>query len=412
MTSVPLGIDAYNRMYAQEPVIEVRNRFFERTPANQVDGVDLLSRPVTAYLETIGSAPLRRLHTQPGSFDGDLFAFMGDSLYRYNGVDAPALIASGLNDSSTPSFAVMKGQIALVEFEYLFVNDGLNLYYYEGETYATGVLTGTVADTDTIAINSTYYEWTSGSVNAGTPDGSLANPFLVALGGDNTTALANMLAALNFTGTSGTTYSTTLGGANADVFATASDATTLSVRARTRGTSGNAITTAETGAALAWGGATLSGGGVNALSQVTTPDDVAISSIAPLATHVVAVQANSGRFYWIEPGQTVIDPLNFATAEQSPDNVVEVIAVGDQIWFLGQDSIEPWYASGSDPAFVPSQGRVFADGMFPGTAVEIDNFVILVGNDNIVYKVGGGIEQISNHGIEEKIRIARKALGI
>ena len=71
-------------------------------------------------------------------------------------------------------------------------------------------LTGTVSAGENITIASVRYQWTAGSVDAGTPSGTTANPWLVALGGTTEESLENLWNAINATGTPGTTYSTAL----------------------------------------------------------------------------------------------------------------------------------------------------------------------------------------------------------
>jgi hypothetical protein len=353
----------------------------------------------------MGAGPITKLFTQPGAFGGDLFVVSGRSLYRYDG-ETVTLIGSGLQEGVTQEMAVMSG----IGYQILFIADGLNLYYYEGTSFATGELeaTGAIADGDVIVINGTYYAWESGSVNTGTPDGTVGSPFLVALGGSNTDALQNMFDAINFTGTSGTTYSATLGGPNTSVVATSVDSSELQIRARLAGSDGNAITTTETGSNTQWNnGGTLTGGGLEGLGQVVTPDNTEIVSVASLGGLIIAVESNSNRFFWILPGETTINPLHFASAEQSPDEIVNAVVVGDRVWFLGEDTIESWYASGDpDIAFLPDQGLVFAQGAIPGTVVKVNEFAALVGTDGVVYSVGGGIQRISDHAIENQIRLA------
>ena len=129
-------------------------------------------------------------------------------------------------------------------------------------------------------------------------------------------------------------------------------------------------------------------------------------SLAPLRTQILAVVANSQKFYWIEPGFVTIDPLNFASAESEPDKIVGAIGLEDTVWFVGHSSTEVWYATGQvDPAFAPIQGRVYSRGVTSGTQVRVGDSVILVGEDGIVYKIGSSVERMSTHGIAERIRI-------
>lgn len=52
-------------------------------------------------------------------------------------------------------------------------------------------------------------------------------------------------------------------------------------------------------------------------------------------------------FYWLEPSESIIDPLNFATAERSSDNLIGAEVISDEIWFLGTDSVEVWAPTGN-----------------------------------------------------------------
>ena len=408
MTNVPLGRGAYKRDYGRNPEVRMLNRLFEENPANRVEGTSLLARPGTSFLAGFGNGPIRALATEPGAFGGDLFIISGTALFRYDGTTATA-ISGAVAAPGNPSMTVVVG----AEYEHLFIADGTTLQYYEGVSKARGTLTttGGIADLDEIKIDTVYYRWTAGSVDAGSPAGTLADPYLVALGTTDTTALSNMRKAINATGAAGTDYSSSITNPHTTVEGDHSDATTLDVRARTSRAGGNSIaTTVETGASLSWGGATLSGGGSHILSGVPTPKSVGIVSVATTASYVMAAVSQSQRFYWINPGKTVIDALNFATAETLPDQIISLLAVGDQVWMLGQSSMEIWYATGNITApFLRVQGRTFNRGAIEGTAVVVKDQVIVVGSDGIVYAAGSGLQRISNNGIEERIRVALKA---
>lgn len=409
MPQVPLGKEAYKRAYAGEPEIHLLNRFFEKDPTNLVEGATLLARPGTTGVKRFGSGPIRGFYTLPGAFGGDLFVVSGEELYRYSASGTVTAITGAILGEGDPSFAIMSG----AGYTYLFIADGLLLQYYPGGTHAQGTLTvgGTppAINSQVIEIGGTYFAW-SATVNAGTPDGTVGNPFLALLGADDAESLANMGALLQFSGERGVTYSSTVGGPNPLVTLSAVTATTLEIAARSEYTAGNSISTTVTGSDLSWGGLTLSGGGTHALSGVEVPDGQGVVSLAEMASHVILVIANSQRFYWITPGSTTVDPLNFAEAESEPDEIVNAISVADQVWFLGLSSTEAWYATGQlDPAFAPNPGRAFARGVLDGTAVQVKDTVILVGQDGIVWQVGANAQRISTHGIEERIRLARAA---
>ena len=130
---------------------------------------------------------------------------------------------------------------------------------------ATGVLTltpGAIAD-DVVQVGNLYYKFAA-DPTAGTPTGAVGSPFLVDVGVDDEASLANLLAAVNASGTPGTTYSEEIVAENPLVEATASDATTVDFEARTAGFAGNAIATTVTVAGgddgLDFAASTLTGG--------------------------------------------------------------------------------------------------------------------------------------------------------
>lgn len=413
MTGIPLGLGAYNRTYAQEPQIELLNRFFEKNPTNQVENNALLARPGSKVLVSAGSGQVRVMDHQPGVFGGDLFFVVNDTLFRYDGVSAPFAIGGSIAGSGQPSITFVAG----AGYEHLFIADGTLLQYYDGISAASGTLTvsgGNIIATDTVTVDAAFYEFTAGSVDAGSPDGTVGNPYLINLGASDTDALSNLKNALNITGVAGADYSTaTQINVNVDGFS--SDDTTLVVKARVRGAGGNAIPIAETGANIAWGAATLANGGNEALNGVATPDDVGMVSLTNLAGFVICVVSQSQRFYWIRPGATIIDAFDFATAESEPDEIISAKRIGDSLWLFGQSSTEVWYAVGStDPTasqFAPQSGLAFSQGVLEGTVVQIRTQVMLVAEDGIVYKVVGGVGRLSNNGIEERIRLAQTVLG-
>ncbi len=411
MTTVPLGQGAFNRTYAQEPEIELLNRFLEGAETNQIEQSILLARPGNTFLVGAGNGPIRKIAHQPGVFNGDLFFVSDDTLFRYDGTTVTTILGT-VATPGNPSITFVAGP----GYEHLFIADGTLLQYYAGTTSATGTLTvsgGNILATDVVLIDLAHYEWTAGSVDAGAPDGSLANPYLVALGASDTDALLNLLNALNLTGVAGTDYSTATQ-INVNVEGTSSDATTLVVTARVAGTGGNSlVTTVISGANIAWGGATLSGGGVDSLLGVVTPDDVGMVALTTLASFVLTVVSNSQRFYWIQPGAVVIDALDFAEAESEPDEIIDAVRIGDSVYMTGQSSTEVWYkntaidVTASD--FVPQSGLAFSQGAIEGSVVPIRTQAYLVAEDGIVYQIVGGPRRVSTNGIEERIRLARAA---
>jgi hypothetical protein len=404
---IPLGRSAWLRTVAEEANLRLLNRYFETDPTNQVDQVALLARPPLRRMLYVGEGPIRGYYSQPGAFDDASFTVSGNELWRVDTDGTKVRVGGGIWGTG------LRGTVSMAATEeLLFVADGRILWVYTADGYAQGVLAGTAADTDTIRIGSIYYRWTAGSVEAGTPEGSSGNPWLVALGGTNAEALDNMRKAIDGDGTPSVTYSFGLE-PHPDVQAVTSTATSLTVQAIEAGTGGNAIvTTVISGAGLAWDAATLEDGGVPTFRQVPVPDDVGIISVGYIGGFVICVVAQgfgfNGRFYWIEPGFTTIDPLNFATAERAPDPVWNVLVVGDQFWLPGSGTNEVWYPTGDEAIpFLRVQGRLFDQGTWEGTAIVIRDTTIMTDPNGAVWRNdGAGPRRISTPAIEERIRAA------
>lgn len=148
---------------------------------------------------------------------------------------------------------------------------------------ATGTLTltpGAIAD-DKVQIDGVYYQFAADPTSDGSADGSSGHPWQVDVGSDDEGSLANLLAAINASGTAGTTYSTALT-IHPTVTATASDATTLSAAAKVKGSAANSISTTvvvvSSDDGLAWGATTLEDG----VGAVDLPSGLAMKMVALL----------------------------------------------------------------------------------------------------------------------------------
>lgn len=413
----PVKVDFFSGDYSRTaiadggPIIQ-RNRYFELNPQLSSDGVSLLARPALRYLTTVGEGPIRGLYTEEGLFQGNLFVASYDALFRLKPDLTQSQLYTGLNNPEG-GIVNMTGTAPIGDVpEFLFFADGRNLFIYIADGYATGTLSGAPSDTDQVRIDLTYYQFTAGSVDAGAPAGTLANPWLVAMGSGTPEALSNFAAAVSANGTSGTQYSTALT-ANPSVKVIGTSNSQVTVQANIPGLTGNSIITTETGGALAWTqGGTLAGGGAEQVRVVQMPEDVGAFDVATINSFVIVLPtqegAFKGRFYWIEPGETTVDPLNFATAERSPDEVLGVEVVGDTFYLPGPGSTEVWYVS-QDPnnRMQRLQGVVFDRGTWEGTATAIHGALMVCGADGAVFKITGGAPQrVSTPGIAQEIREA------
>lgn len=427
MTSVPLGKGAYERKYAGAPIIELLNRWLEANPANLREGTAVLARPGTVQIEPAfdqgtfgGYGAMRGNYTLSGLFSDSLFVVSGSNLYRVNLDMTVTPIVGTIAGTGFPEVAWQAGG----GYQRLWISDGVLLQYYSGLSAANGTLTLTGAvtpGTDVFEVDGTYYGF--GTSFSGSDDGSSSHPFII-----NPTSIGSVLDPLNqavlaitSTGTPGVDYSTTLTGPNADVTAAnnsgVTPATSMLIDALVSGTGGNSITFTVTGgtALTASGTGTLANGGIHVLQGCTMPGGVTPGSLTQVSSYVMVAQSNSQEFFWVNPGEVTIDPLNFASKESSPDPIISMRAVGDQVMIMGAKSTENWYATGNLAApFAPIEGRVYARGVLNGTPVVVDDGIILVGDDGRAYSIGfqpgdstdtsWGVNRISNNGIEERIR--------
>ena len=412
MVRVPLGRSSFTRSFGRQADVTLLNRYFEQNPSNQTDGIALLSRPGNAREADFGNGPIRKQFNLPGLFNYDNFIISDQTMYRYSAAAVTTAITGSVGLSGQPSMAGVKG----AAYERIFIADGTSLQYYGGQAYSAvlNYTAGAISD-DVVVIDGVYYAFAAAGLDTGAPAGTLANPWKVLSTGTAAQSLQRLRDAVNATGVAGTDYSTALT-ANPRVTANANTATSVSVRGRVPGALDPvaAVSVTVTGGAdgLAWDHSPLAAG-AHVLYGVVTPDSVGMVSVAELGSFVLCVKALSQRVYFIRPGETTIDALDFFEAESETDNLLEVVTVGDQVWLVGQKSIEPWYLNGStDPLANPFsrvQGRPFSIGAIEGTVVKLANSVILVGNDGIVYRIEGGPTPISNPAIAEHIRKALKA---
>lgn len=410
MSEILLGRADYLRGVAKEAHIVTLNRYFEANPVLVADSqTALISRPGQRRWIYVGDGPIRGIYSQPGTFDDALFTVSGPGLYKVTKDGTVTTLTTGLLNSGGSVSMVATGNIGTTP-EFLFVADGRSLWLYVEDGFALGTLTGVPANNDVIQLGTVYYKFTNTGVDVGTPAGTIANPWLVALGAGPGNSFQHLSDAINFTGTPGTDYSTVT---VANPFATSIDneANSLEVRAIDFGAAGNAIATTETGAALAWSSITLEGGGSPSMTTVRTPLDVGIISVGYSASYVICIPAQgqgiNGRFYWIAPGETTIDELDFATAESAPDPVFSVNVFGDQFWLPGSNTTEVWYFTGNiDAPVLRLQGVAFNRGTWEGTAVTVKESMIIVDSDGGVFQISGGLNRISNPAIEERIREA------
>ena len=150
----------------------------------------------------------------------------------------------------------------------------------------------------------------------------------------------------------------------------------------------------------------------SAFAQVTDPDFPGAVTVGYLDGYFVFNEPNSQKI-WITQllDGTSIDPLDFASAEGSPDGVVGLIVDHREVWVYGTNTVEVWYDTGaSDFPLQRIQGAFNEIGCAaPYTIAKMDNGLFWLGSDargqGIVYRANGYTGQrISTHAVEWHIQ--------
>ena len=150
-------------------------------------------------------------------------------------------------------------------------------------------------------------------------------------------------------------------------------------------------------------GYVIDASGVN---QITDPDFPKVSAVRYNSGLFIWTTANSGQVIYSEIlDATDYDALDFATAENAPDNVLGIHVDHGQISLLGSETIEPWVDTGDrDAPIQPIPSAVINRGIVSRNSVaSLDNTFFFVGNDRMVYRMGAGPERISSVVIGEAL---------
>lgn len=144
--------------------------------------------------------------------------------------------------------------------------------------------------------------------------------------------------------------------------------------------------------------------------------DDGVSQLPPFSGVVVLFNifiypvAGANQFYFSQTGDaTKINAANFASAETSPDPILEVATLADELYFFGSRSTEPWDFQGQLTApFALAEGRTYTRGTAAqGSVVKLDNALFWVGDDLSVYRSSAVPKKISTPFIDDTLRQAR-----
>jgi hypothetical protein len=150
----------------------------------------------------------------------------------------------------------------------------------------------------------------------------------------------------------------------------------------------------------------------NVFAQITDPDFPGAVTVSYLDGYFVFNEPDTQKIWVTQLLEgTSIDPLDFASAEGSPDGVVAVFTDHRELWVFGTDTTEVWYNAGLlDFPLTRIQGAFNELGCAaPYSVAKMDNQIYWLGKDargqGMVYRAAGYVGQrISTHAIEWQIQ--------
>lgn len=141
------------------------------------------------------------------------------------------------------------------------------------------------------------------------------------------------------------------------------------------------------------------------LSAIAFPDDALVTRIVIAGSRLVAIRKDTGKFYWTEPLGETISALAFATAENQPDRLLDLLFMNGILLLFGSETVEYWpLTTSNELPFQVLQGQVIQKGVkAPGCATAIGSTFAWVTNENRVC-LSNEETIISNNGLQERIQ--------
>lgn len=149
--------------------------------------------------------------------------------------------------------------------------------------------------------------------------------------------------------------------------------------------------------------------------SLTTPLPFDVCDVLYIDGYILWVVDDSEQFFISALDDALTyDAADIASVEGLPDNIAGAINDHREIYFFGEVSTEIFYNSGNAAFPIERQGNAFIERgcLDRDSIVKIDNNVMFVGNDRIVYNLAGYQPQrVSTHAIEYHLRNITYARG-
>lgn len=143
------------------------------------------------------------------------------------------------------------------------------------------------------------------------------------------------------------------------------------------------------------------------LQQVAFPDNADVRKVIIAASRAVCLRADTGKFYWSPVLGTSIAALDFATAENQPDELLDCLFIDDILILFGAETVEFWpNTQDAELPFQPLEGRVIEKGIrATGCATSIGSTFAWVTNENAVC-MGDENTVLSSPGLQARIEVS------
>ncbi len=151
--------------------------------------------------------------------------------------------------------------------------------------------------------------------------------------------------------------------------------------------------------------------GSGTASEIVDPDFQAADQVTFQDGYFIFNWKGTGKFFISSLNGTAFDPLDFASAEGNPDNIIGLISDHRDLWMFGPQSTEVFFNSGNaDFPFERIQGAFIEHGCAAAFSIaKMNNSVFWLSSDDkgngLVYMARGYQPQrISTHAVEAAIR--------
>lgn len=146
------------------------------------------------------------------------------------------------------------------------------------------------------------------------------------------------------------------------------------------------------------------------LSTIAFPDGANVIKVLVGSGRLIALRSDTEKFYYSDPLAATIGALNFATAENQPDRLRDMIFIKDALVLGGAETVELWPNTNDDVLpFQPLEGAVWKVGV-KNTGAMCNygtTFAVVTSNNQIVLGDQDGV--ISNAGLEAEIEASANA---